>query len=176
MRLVQRLAALALTLGLMAGNAAICAGWMPTPEARMACCAEGGECEDECCSPRAHEAPQDRGSGAIRRPQCGQSLRSFWANWSHQLQIRRFSTAQGSFDADGAITSFAILQTAPEEWPTIRPHRLSIGFYDLDGDALGRIHRVELDVAGERTEVPELVGRLGAAVERELAVSEARQS
>ena len=44
LRLVQRLAALALTFGLMAGNAAICAGWMPTPEARMACCAEGGEC------------------------------------------------------------------------------------------------------------------------------------
>ena len=44
MRLVQRLAALALTFGLIAGNAAICAGWMPTPEARMACCADGAEC------------------------------------------------------------------------------------------------------------------------------------
>jgi hypothetical protein len=44
MRLVQRLAALALTFGLMAGNAAICAGWLPSPEARMACCADGGEC------------------------------------------------------------------------------------------------------------------------------------
>jgi hypothetical protein len=43
-RLVQRLAALALTFGLMAGNAAICAGWMPTPEARMACCADGAQC------------------------------------------------------------------------------------------------------------------------------------
>ena len=43
-RLVRRLAALALTFGLMAGNAAICAGWMPTPEARMACCADGVEC------------------------------------------------------------------------------------------------------------------------------------
>jgi hypothetical protein len=40
---VQRLVALALTFGLMAGNAAICAGWMPTPEARMACCVDG-EC------------------------------------------------------------------------------------------------------------------------------------
>jgi hypothetical protein len=43
-RFVQRLAALALTFALMAGNAAVCAGWMPTPEARMACCADGGEC------------------------------------------------------------------------------------------------------------------------------------
>ena len=44
LRLIQRLAALALTFGLMAGNAAICAGWMATPEARLACCADGGEC------------------------------------------------------------------------------------------------------------------------------------
>jgi hypothetical protein len=43
-RLVQRLAALALSVGLVAGNVAICPGWLPTPEARMACCAEGGEC------------------------------------------------------------------------------------------------------------------------------------
>ena len=32
----------------------------------------------------------------MRRPQVGQSLRSFWASWSHQLQKRRFSTAHGS--------------------------------------------------------------------------------
>jgi len=42
--LVQRLAALALTFGLIAGNTAICAGWLPSPEARMACCADGAEC------------------------------------------------------------------------------------------------------------------------------------
>ena len=28
----------------MAGNAGICAGWVATPEARMACCSESGEC------------------------------------------------------------------------------------------------------------------------------------
>ena len=44
MRLAQRLAALALTFALMTGNDAICAGWMPTPETRMACCADGCEC------------------------------------------------------------------------------------------------------------------------------------
>jgi hypothetical protein len=43
-RFVKRFAALALTFGLVAGNAAICAGWMPSPEARMACCADGAEC------------------------------------------------------------------------------------------------------------------------------------
>ena len=44
LRLIQRLSAITLTLALVAGNAAICAGWLPTPEARMACCADGIEC------------------------------------------------------------------------------------------------------------------------------------
>ena len=61
-------------------------------------------------------------------------------------------------NADGTITSFHIVQTAPAEWPTIRPHRMAIGLYAHDGKRLERIHRVELDVDGERTEVPELVG------------------
>ena len=43
-RFARRIAALALAFGLMAGNAVMCAGWMPTPEARMACCADGAEC------------------------------------------------------------------------------------------------------------------------------------
>jgi len=42
--LVRRLAAVALTFALVAGNAAMCAGWKATPEARMACCADGVEC------------------------------------------------------------------------------------------------------------------------------------
>ena len=61
-------------------------------------------------------------------------------------------------DDDGEITSFAVLQSATDEHPTIRPHRLAIGFYNLTGGKLVRDHRVELDVDGERTEVAELVG------------------
>ena len=41
---LQRLAAVALSLALSAGNAAVCAGWAPTPEARMACCSKSGAC------------------------------------------------------------------------------------------------------------------------------------
>ena len=44
MRLVHWLAAVTLTFGLIAGDAAVCAGWLPTPDARMACCADGVEC------------------------------------------------------------------------------------------------------------------------------------
>ncbi|GAA0992537.1 aminopeptidase N [Subtercola frigoramans] len=61
-------------------------------------------------------------------------------------------------DSDGVITSFAITQTAIAEYPTIRPHRLAVGFYNLHEGALIRNHRVELDVAGEKTRVDELIG------------------
>ncbi|CCQ45823.1 aminopeptidase N [Pseudarthrobacter siccitolerans] len=61
-------------------------------------------------------------------------------------------------DGDGRLTSFAIVQSAVDEWPTIRPHRLAVGFYNLTGGKLERVHREELDVDGERTEVPALAG------------------
>ncbi|WP_179389111.1 aminopeptidase N [Psychromicrobium silvestre] len=63
-------------------------------------------------------------------------------------------------EEDGLITGFTILQSAVAEYPTIRPHRLAVGFYDLDGSGkLVRTHREELDVDGERTEVAALIGR-----------------
>ncbi|MGX1160684.1 aminopeptidase N [Arthrobacter sp. SLBN-100] len=62
-------------------------------------------------------------------------------------------------DGEGNLTAFAIVQSAVAEWPTIRPHRLAVGFYNLNGDGkLERVHREELDVDGERTEVPALAG------------------
>ena len=41
---VRRLVALALTAFVGFGNVAVCAGWSPTAEARMACCADGISC------------------------------------------------------------------------------------------------------------------------------------
>lgn len=61
---------------------------------------------------------------------------------------------------DGTIESFAVVQTAAEDYPTIRPHRLAIGFYNLVDGAVVRQNRVELDIEGERTEIGELVGRV----------------
>lgn len=40
----RRVSAVMLTLALVAGHAAECAGWAATPEARMACCADGAAC------------------------------------------------------------------------------------------------------------------------------------
>ncbi|WP_306232784.1 aminopeptidase N [Agrococcus beijingensis] len=66
--------------------------------------------------------------------------------------------------ADGIISAFAIEQSAPAEWPTLRPHRIAVGFYELDDDLLRRIHRVELDIDGESTDVPQLLGHIRPAL------------
>jgi hypothetical protein len=42
--LTRRLPALLLTLALSASHAALCAGWLATPQARMACCSMDGAC------------------------------------------------------------------------------------------------------------------------------------
>ena len=83
------------------------------------------------------------------------------ADWSHAwLETAGPNTLRSEFeiDGDGTFTSFAVLQEAPEQHPTLRPHHIAIGLYNRAGGALTRSVRVEVDVAGPRTAVPELVG------------------
>jgi aminopeptidase N len=61
-------------------------------------------------------------------------------------------------DPDGVITGFAILQSAPADQPTLRPHRLAVGLYNRVDGSLVRDKRIELDIDGARTEIAELVG------------------
>jgi len=64
-------------------------------------------------------------------------------------------------DDTGAITDAVIEQTATPEHPTLRPHRLAVGLYDLDGDSLTCTDSIELDIDGDddRTTVTGLLGR-----------------
>ena len=82
--------------------------------------------------------------------------------WSHLwLETAGVNTLRPDITVDeqGVITSAAITQTAAEAFPTLRPHTLAIGSYDVKGDQLVRTGRIELDIDGARTEVPELVGQ-----------------
>ncbi|MEK6311724.1 MAG: aminopeptidase N [Curtobacterium sp.] len=88
----------------------------------------------------------------------GRDLSDWSALW---LETAGVNTLRPEFDvdADGTITSFTVLQEAPAEYPTLRPHRLAIGVYTAsEGGKLERTHRVEIDVDGARTDVLELVG------------------
>ncbi|MEO6529916.1 MAG: aminopeptidase N, partial [Specibacter sp.] len=92
----------------------------------------------------------------------GRDLSAWTKQWLETAGVNTFKLGLEVAD-DGAITSFSILQSAIAEHPTLRPHRAAIGFYDFatsgaDAGKLVRTHRVELDVDGAVTEVPELVG------------------
>ncbi|MCL1899958.1 MAG: aminopeptidase N, partial [Promicromonosporaceae bacterium] len=64
-------------------------------------------------------------------------------------------------DDDEVITRFAVAQTAPAGHPTLRPHRLGIGYFELAPNGqVHRTHSVTVDIDGPLTEVPELVGTI----------------
>jgi aminopeptidase N len=88
----------------------------------------------------------------------GRDLSAWSKEWLESAGVATLR-ARIEADADGTITSFAVVQEAPPENPTLRSHRLAIGCYNRTPDGLVRVDRIELDVVGARTEIPELVGR-----------------
>jgi len=88
----------------------------------------------------------------------GRDLRTWSRAWLETAGVNTLRPLLET-DAAGTITSAVIEQTYAAGYETLRPHRLGVGLYAVEGDALVRTERLELDVAGERTEVPELVGR-----------------
>ncbi|MFF4560776.1 aminopeptidase N [Streptomyces sp. NPDC001435] len=96
----------------------------------------------------------------------GRDLKTWSKKWLETAGIN-ILRPEIETDAEGVITSFAIRQEAPalpagaKGEPTLRPHRIAVGLYELDGDSgkLVRADRIELDVDGELTAVPQLAGR-----------------
>ncbi len=94
--------------------------------------------------------------GALSRSS-GRDL-SGWAEvWLRRAQVNTFRP-EVSIAPDGRFTAMEIVQSAPAEYPTLRPHRIGVGVYE--GGSLRR--RVEVDlnpsVDGGRTSIAELVG------------------
>ena len=83
---------------------------------------------------------------------------SGWADqWLKTTGINRLSPAFTV--TDGVYDSFAVAQGGAEPGAgELRTHRVCVGLYSLVDDRVVRTHRVELDVTGESTDVPELVG------------------
>jgi aminopeptidase N len=88
----------------------------------------------------------------------GRELDSWATEW---LQTAGVNTLAPVFelDSDGNYASFSVAQTAHEDWPTLRRHRLGIGLYDHVDDRLVRREFLEVDVEGASTTVAELVGK-----------------
>jgi len=87
----------------------------------------------------------------------GRDLTAWSKEWFETAGV---NTLRAEFDVDGGRTfsAFALRQEAPEDHPTLRSHRVAIGLYDRTDEGLVRRHRVETDVVGSVTQVPELVG------------------
>jgi len=87
----------------------------------------------------------------------GRDLDDWTERW---LRTAGVNTLRADFaiDAEGKFTSFAIEQTAIEAFPVLRPHRLAVGLYRRTDEGLVRTERFEVDIDGDRTELPELVG------------------
>ena len=76
-----------------------------------------------------------------------------WLETAGLNTLRPLITPRGD-----TIGSLIIQQEAPGDHPTLRSHRLAVGLYDMQGDALKLRRSVELDVTGESTPVKELAG------------------
>ncbi|MFZ4511714.1 MAG: aminopeptidase N, partial [Candidatus Nanopelagicales bacterium] len=91
----------------------------------------------------------------------GRDLSGWTAEW---LQTSGVNLMRPDLDVaeDGTYRSVAILQEPPAMpegvAPTLRSHRMALGLYDLTDAGLVRRERIELDVVGPRTEVPQLTG------------------
>ena len=91
----------------------------------------------------------------------GRDLSGWTGEW---LQTSGVNLMRPEFDLaeDGTYRSIAIVQEPPSMpegvSPTLRSHRMALGLYDLTDSGLVRRDRIELDVVGPRTEVPQLAG------------------
>ncbi|MEU8701851.1 aminopeptidase N [Streptomyces sp. NPDC048680] len=107
--------------------------------------------------------------GALEKTS-GRDLRAWSTAWLETAGIN-ILRPEIETDGDGRVTSFTVLQEAPalpagaKGEPTLRPHRIAIGCYDLnEAGKLVRTDRIELDVDGERTTVPFPAGAARPAV------------
>ncbi|HEY4890026.1 MAG TPA: aminopeptidase N, partial [Candidatus Dormibacteraeota bacterium] len=86
----------------------------------------------------------------------GRDLSAWSRAW---LETTGVNTLEVALQVDGGvITSADLRQTAPADHPTLRPHRLRVGMFDLVD---GRVHRrrsIELDIEAGVTSIPQLSG------------------
>ncbi|MGO4956131.1 aminopeptidase N [Luteococcus sp. Sow4_B9] len=91
----------------------------------------------------------------------GRDLSAFTETW---LETAGVNTLRADFDTDelGRFTRFDVLQTATDEHPTLRTHRMAISTFALEAEGeslmLRRVHTLEVDVHGGRTPIAALQG------------------
>ncbi|MFI5840303.1 aminopeptidase N [Catenuloplanes sp. NPDC051500] len=93
----------------------------------------------------------------------GRELRKFAAQWLETAQVNTLRP-EVTLAEDGTYASVSVLQEAPADYPTLRTHHIGVGLYDIRDGKLSRRQIVEVDIAGERTELAALTGLPAADV------------
>ncbi|MGH9269124.1 MAG: ERAP1-like C-terminal domain-containing protein, partial [Acidimicrobiales bacterium] len=92
----------------------------------------------------------------------GRDLRAWSKEWLETAGVNtlrpRFSTQRSG--GEEVFRSFVLTQEAPPGRPALRSHRVAVGLYDAGDGELVRRRRVEVDLVGDATEVPELAGEI----------------
>ncbi|MCW2814362.1 MAG: pepN [Nocardioides sp.] len=88
----------------------------------------------------------------------GRELSSWAEEWLQTAGVNTL-TPELELDDDGTYRRLVVRQSAHADQPTLRRHRLGIGFYDDVDGRLVRRDYIEVDVDGETTEVEEAVGQ-----------------
>lgn len=60
---------------------------------------------------------------------------------------------------NGIINKMALLQTAPEQWPTLRQQRIQVGLYQSQGDKMQLMKLIPMTYDGASSSVTEAVGQ-----------------
>jgi aminopeptidase N len=94
---------------------------------------------------------------------CGKDLTAWVNTW---LRTAGVNTLRPVIKLDGdKYASVSVKQEVPPlpaGSKELRPHRLYVGLFDVKGDALVRRESIEVDIAGELTEIKELAGKSAA--------------
>ena len=89
----------------------------------------------------------------------GRDLAAWSREWLQTAGVNTLRASYSTGDPTAGSPSSPWSRKPPATHPVLRSHRIAIGLYDKTEAGLVRRHRVETDVAGPRTVIPELAGQ-----------------
>jgi len=87
----------------------------------------------------------------------GRDLTEWTSKWLETAGVNTLAPAV-TVDGDGKILGFAITQGAESDYPTIRPHRVRVGFYNLESNRVVRSQQFDAEVTQAAAQVSAAVG------------------
>jgi len=94
---------------------------------------------------------------AVLEETSGRDLAAWSREWLETAGVNTLRPAY-TLDESGRFTSFEVLQEAAATHPVLRSHRIAVGLYSLTDGKLTRTERIEADIAGAATAIPDLIG------------------